>query len=114
MRKRKKSPVKVTTADGKVRFAKAGSFQKPKRRRAVLAVARKTPHWRALRLRALEREGFRCAVCRRGDRLLEVHHLTYERLGAELLEDVVALCQRCHATEHAWARRGKRTIDGSV
>ncbi len=40
--------------------------------------------------------GFRCSNKRR----LQVHHLTYERLGAELPEDVVVLCGRCHAITH--------------
>lgn len=32
--------------------------------------------------------------------LLEVHHLNYERLGAELDEDLELLCKRCHTIEH--------------
>lgn len=42
----------------------------------------------------------RCAVCRcvwgtprAGG---ELHHLTYDRLGAERHDDLVALCTRCH------------------
>lgn len=31
---------------------------------------------------------------------LDVHHLTYERLGNELPEDLVVLCARCHALRH--------------
>lgn len=40
--------------------------------------------------------GFRCT----NKRKLQVHHLTYKRLGAELPEDVVVLCERCHVIEH--------------
>jgi hypothetical protein len=36
---------------------------------------------------------------RRG-RWLEVHHLTYERLGDELVGDVRVLCNVCHAAAH--------------
>lgn len=31
---------------------------------------------------------------------LEVHHLTYERLGCEAPDDLLVLCGRCHATFH--------------
>ncbi|MGH2369964.1 MAG: hypothetical protein ACRDI2_17430 [Chloroflexota bacterium] len=30
----------------------------------------------------------------------EVHHLTYERLGDELPEDLAALCAPCHRGAH--------------
>ncbi len=59
-----------------------------------------TPHWKETRAAAIARARGRCAVCGRGDRPLEVHHRTYERLGEELPEDLVVLCggpQGCHA-----------------
>lgn len=31
---------------------------------------------------------------------LEVHHLTYERLGQELDDDLIVLCDRCHCEQH--------------
>jgi hypothetical protein len=31
---------------------------------------------------------------------LEVHHLTYERLGWEQPDDLLVLCERCHAVLH--------------
>jgi len=31
---------------------------------------------------------------------LEVHHLTYERLGRERPDDLLVLCERCHSLEH--------------
>jgi hypothetical protein len=31
---------------------------------------------------------------------LEVHHLTYERLGDEKLSDLVVLCRECHQRQH--------------
>jgi predicted HNH restriction endonuclease len=34
-----------------------------------------------------------------------VHHLTYVRKGAELPQDLVALCRRCHRARH----RGDRS-----
>jgi len=31
---------------------------------------------------------------------LEVHHRTYERVGAERPADVIALCKACHEKHH--------------
>jgi hypothetical protein len=31
---------------------------------------------------------------------LEVHHLSYERLGHELPDDLIVLCPACHAAAH--------------
>ena len=31
---------------------------------------------------------------------LDVHHLTYERLGREKDEDLRVLCRACHGDEH--------------
>lgn len=39
---------------------------------------------------------FRCHATRR----LELHHLTYERLGAELDGDLCWLCASCHVQQH--------------
>ena len=66
---------------------------------AVLASAR----WKRLRARLLRERGERCERCRAsftpgtGARHLSLHHLTYERLGHELDEDVQLLCETCHA-----------------
>ncbi len=62
--------------------------------------------WRAIRNRVLCRDDFKCQRCGDGGRTekmtayLEVHHITYERRGAELLEDLVTLCRRCHGWVH--------------
>lgn len=54
-----------------------------------------TPAWRERRAERLRFAGHRCEVCNAGGRL-EVHHRTYERLGRELMTDLVALCRECH------------------
>jgi hypothetical protein len=64
-----------------------------------------TKHWRSLRLEAIERADFRCERCNWASddwwgHGLKVHHLTYERAFAELLEDVEVLCSGCHAAAH--------------
>ena len=59
----------------------------------------RTQRWRALRLQALERDGWRCVQCpeRRG---LEVDHIQPVRARPELawsLDNLQCLCGRCHA-----------------
>lgn len=55
--------------------------------------------WRKRRNAALKNAGFRCDRCR-GKRDLQVHHRTYERLGAELPADLEVLCENCHREHH--------------
>jgi 5-methylcytosine-specific restriction endonuclease McrA len=103
-RRRKASPVKVTKADGTTEIVKAGAFRRPG---FNYARYRRSRHWQEIRALRFERDGHRCQDCKgkSGDPVLEVHHLTYDRLGRERLEDLVTLCQRCHSTRHAWQMR---------
>lgn len=76
-------------------------------------------HWIDTREAAKARVGYRCQVCRVfgpnatcGVRLpweeqmmteapqLDVHHVTYARLGQELPEDLEVLCRSCHDKRH--------------
>lgn len=59
-----------------------------------------SPQWDEQRRAALQRAGHRCQSCDDDDTTLEVHHLTYERLGKEEPSDLETLCWRCHAAEH--------------
>jgi 5-methylcytosine-specific restriction endonuclease McrA len=59
----------------------------------------RSPYWRAVRRRALVAAGYRCQRCP-AVRDLQVHHLTYERLGCEQPADVEVLCDSCHAAAH--------------
>ena len=55
--------------------------------------------WRAIRSRVMSRAGGTCEGCG----ILpahEVHHLTYENIGDELLFQLVALCEDCHEKVH--------------
>lgn len=105
-----KYPIKITYADGTTEVKTQHHFRPPRKKYIH------TNHWKKIRRRALKRDGHRCTECRRrcwdedprlkrGRTKLEVHHLTYDRIYRELLEDVVTLCQRCHATEHQRQRR---------
>jgi hypothetical protein len=62
-----------------------------------------TAHWSDQRAAALEKSGGRCQWCEQEgtpEAPLDVHHLTYERLGEERAEDLIALCRYCHARWH--------------
>lgn len=59
-----------------------------------------TSVWRDLRAKVLERDKFKCRQCG-APYNLEVHHIKYpEAWGEERLEDLVTLCDRCHAEIH--------------
>lgn len=64
--------------------------------------------WKARRAVALQEAGYRCQVCNR-EGPLDVHHRTYERLGAEAPQDLVVLCRDCHQLFH-----DNSTLDKSV
>ena len=74
-----------------------------------------SPHWRNLRRRYRAQRGWLCVLCHK--QAHELHHQTYERLGAERLSDLAALCQPCHAKVHQrssgdlWVRRTKKKPD---
>ena len=55
--------------------------------------------WRQRRNDALRRDGFVCVRCS-GRKRLEVHHLTYARMGHEEPNDLVTLCSACHQAQH--------------
>jgi len=52
-------------------------------------------HWQEVRKRKLKQAGYKCEAC--GAKVkLDIHHLTYQRLGKERLSDLQALCRSCH------------------
>jgi len=62
--------------------------------------------WRDFRTAMLDLVDGTCETCGlREDEsrllVLDVHHVTYERLGCELAEDVLVLCRPCHDARHA-------------
>jgi len=60
----------------------------------------RSAHWDHTRRRALLRAGHQCQRCEISNVQLDVHHLTYDRLGREAEHDLIVLCHRCHAREH--------------
>jgi hypothetical protein len=65
-----------------------------------------SPHWRGIRTqyRSAEDRPQNCINC--GADRFELHHKTYERLGAEELDDLIPLCRDCHQLVHVLERRG--------
>lgn len=59
----------------------------------------KSPYWDSLRRDVVARANGMCEMC--GERrLTQVHHLHYDTLGHETLNDVEGLCARCHRYCH--------------
>lgn len=58
-----------------------------------------TGWWKRRRKKALRRARFHCTRCEQ-TRELQVHHLSYARLGCEKDEDLIVLCDECHQSEH--------------
>lgn len=66
-------------------------------------------HWR--QLRAAYRASELPQACFCGEIDVQLHHLTYERICAELLSDLTPLCARCHQLVHVLEWRGEIGID---
>lgn len=63
--------------------------------------------WRERRALRLEKDGHRCQGCGSTEDL-HVHHKTYERLGCELPDDTVTVCEDCHGFIHREHKRTRR------
>ncbi len=59
-----------------------------------------TEHWQAVRKARNRRANYRCEKCKADNPRPRVHHRSYERIGCELLEDVISYCNKCHESEH--------------
>ncbi|HEY1292813.1 MAG TPA: HNH endonuclease [Chloroflexota bacterium] len=60
----------------------------------------RTPHWLGFRTRAIARAHATCQSCGKQPPSLDVHHLSYARLGRERYADVLVLCRACHRRRH--------------
>lgn len=72
----------------------------------------KSPAWRDLKDRY--RASDLPQICMCGDTKVQFHHTTYERVGCEQLEDLLPLCQACHAQAHVLEAAGviELTLEG--
>lgn len=60
----------------------------------------KSTAWRRKRCQVLIRCGSICERCGEWP-VVNVHHLTYARLGDERLEDLLGVCFNCHKELHS-------------
>jgi hypothetical protein len=58
-----------------------------------------SPAWREKREERLRVDGWQCTRCETSEHL-QVHHVNYDRLGNEEIDDLLTLCEGCHAKEH--------------
>ena len=58
-----------------------------------------SPEWAAFRQTYYRTHARACAACE-APTFVDLHHVTYERLGRESVGDVVPLCRRCHDDVH--------------
>jgi 5-methylcytosine-specific restriction endonuclease McrA len=63
----------------------------------------RSPEWKLKREGILLRSQGRCEKCA-GRKPIQVHHITYARVGNELPEDLAALCFDCHRPIHPGKR----------
>ena len=56
--------------------------------------------WKQIRQRVMERAGYVCEQLGCARTADHVHHATYKNLGDEPIEDLLALCYRCHQAKH--------------
>ena len=59
----------------------------------------RSPDWRRRRALVIDRAHGRCEGCASAP-ATQVHHLSYDRVGNEMLFDLVALCSTCHDRVH--------------
>lgn len=59
----------------------------------------KSKHWMLLRTKLIQNHPY-CEVCESTEKPLQLHHLTYSRLGRERDSDLVPLCNDCHILVH--------------
>ena len=67
-----------------------------------------SPAWKELRRQVLFRCQGICEGCRKAP-ALHVHHLTYDRMGHEMLFDLVGVCAECHQGIHPDKQLTKQT-----
>ena len=77
------------------------------KRKAEYTAYLATPQWRAKREKVIDRENGLCQGCRE-HRIEEVHHLTYDNRGNELLFQLVGLCSSCRAEAHQKTEKSPR------
>lgn len=60
--------------------------------------------WIAKKWLVFKRDGYQCQHCGTAKNI-QCHHLTYDHLYDEPLDDLVTLCKQCHESAHSFDRR---------
>lgn len=60
----------------------------------------RSSQWQDIRRVILRRDQYACCKCGNDGVPLEVHHITYIRLGHEHYSDLASLCRTCHQAVH--------------
>src|SRR3990167_1154822 len=71
----------------------------PNERRRFYEEYIKSERWQLVRKQILAFWDNRCALCY-SEKRVHVHHRTYERLGFEIMTDLLPLCEGCHQKFH--------------
>jgi hypothetical protein len=81
-----------------------------RKRKAFYTNYLKSQSWKDKRIEAIHHHGSMCQGCKceLPFNLIEVHHITYERLGNEKMSDLRIYCKSCHEEEHKRLRSKKR------
>ena len=58
-----------------------------------------TPEWKEKRELAFQRDNYTCQECKKHP-AIHAHHLTYDRIYHEKIEDLQSVCAECHAEIH--------------
>jgi phage terminase large subunit GpA-like protein len=64
-------------------------------------------HYKIVKRKRMELANWQCEHCGAKDKL-SIHHVTYERIFNETLEDVRILCRKCHTKADVERRREER------
>lgn len=76
------------------------THKNPKMDQGTYAAYLHSAHWKKTRHEALQRAAYKCQACSTKEEILDVHHNSYERLGAEEAQDLIVLCRTCHGRVH--------------
>ncbi len=59
----------------------------------------KTDAWNNKRMERIKMDGYKCQLCGSAKNLC-VHHITYDRIGCEKMDDLITVCKKCHEKLH--------------
>lgn len=95
-------PEKKTTSDNRNQTNKLGRKSKKKKVKRSPGDYQKyiaSPEWKKKRDERIKLDNNQCQICGSKTKL-EVHHLTYDRVFQEDMDDLITLCDRCHRKVH--------------